>query len=176
MFTATADNSKDSEEHPLLWAPTGLVAPPSGPEAARTAPKAAEAPEQQQLLPAGAQPDPAAQAGYATTTSYTVTRPTTALATAPGRETKLPGRCQRHPPMPPGLPQGPQVLSSTRAAPSHIPTRGTSVPKEPQRSLLSSNVLHLYMFAAAVPNRCSHLLTAGHLLWSPTPLSSSFWT
>ena len=58
MFTATADNSKDSEEHPLLWAPTGLVAPPSGPEAARTAPKAAEAPEQQQLLPAGAQQEP----------------------------------------------------------------------------------------------------------------------
>ena len=52
---------------PPLWALTGVAAPPSGSAVAKTTQmqqRQPEAPEQQQLLPAGAQPDPAGQAGW----------------------------------------------------------------------------------------------------------------
>ena len=66
VFAATADDCKDTEEqsdYPVSpWALPGVVASPSGPEAAKTAPKGAEAASglsPATALPQGAQPGPA---------------------------------------------------------------------------------------------------------------------
>ena len=174
VFTTTADNCEDTEEqsnYPVAavgFSRGGRFS--QGPKAAKSAPKAAEAASG--LSPAPALPcrSPSRLASAATTSSK-ARRPTTGAATAPGWETK---RCQRRLPGTPGLPQRPHHKGCSFSHPSW----GTSAPKEPPEIPLQlQGASFIYStFAAAVPNRRSRLLTAGHSPWFPAPRSSSFWT
>ena len=77
----------------------------------------------------------------------------------------------------PGVPESPLAVfhESTRAALSPSLPGVLAPPRSLQRSLISSKGPPLSMFAAAVPIRHSHPLTAGHSQWyTPLP-SSSYW-
>ena len=77
----------------------------------------------------------------------------------------------------PGFPELPPVVfhESSRAAPSNIPTRGPSTPKEPQEvPLLLHGASFVYVHHGGAKPPLSPL-TAGHLLWFPALQSSLYW-
>ena len=78
-----------------------------------------------------------------------------------------------------GVPEPPPVVfkESTRAAPFHIPARGTCASQEPpevphQRLFC---LCSLWPCQAAEPSRCSYPLTTDYSPWFPALRSSSFW-